>query len=189
MDRVSSPQRVLPPPPRPIQKGYHVMTMPWRYNDGGRAITGIRGGRDDCVCRAIAIATGKPYREVFDLIVGYAADERPTKRQRRPSDPLNGVHAPLVRRMLSDLGWHWFPLMGVGTGTVFHLRPDELPGGTVIAKCSGHIVTDVDGVAQDTYDPSRRGSRCVYGIWLPPKPPGDAAIEQRDRRSSVHGGR
>ncbi|WP_071288804.1 hypothetical protein [Mycolicibacterium llatzerense] len=130
----------------------------------------------------------QPYREVFDLIVDYAADERPTKGRRRLSDPLNGVHAPLIRRMLADLGWHWFPLMGIGTGTLFHLRPDELPGDTVIAKCSGHIVTVIDGVVHDTYDPSRRCSRCVYGIWLPPKPHSETATEEYDRRSSVHDG-
>ena len=53
------------------------MPIPWNYNDGGRAATGIRGGRGDRVCRAVAIATGKPYREVFDLIVDYAATSGP----------------------------------------------------------------------------------------------------------------
>lgn len=152
-----------------------MIITPWVYDDGGRAAAGVRGGQGDCVCRAIAIATGKPYREVFDLILDYAADERPTKSQRRPSDPLNGVHAPLTRRILADLGWHWFPMMGIGTGTVFHLRPDELPGGTVIVRCSKHIVTVIDGVVHDTYDPSRRGRRGVYGMWLPPKPAVDAS--------------
>ena len=42
----------------------------WQYNDGGRSAAGFSGKTGDCVCRAIAIATGKPY--VSDLLVGRA---------------------------------------------------------------------------------------------------------------------
>jgi uncharacterized protein (DUF111 family) len=37
----------------------------WKFDDGGRAKAGYKG---DCVCRAIAIATGIPYRDVYDAI-------------------------------------------------------------------------------------------------------------------------
>jgi hypothetical protein len=39
-----------------------MITMKWIHNDGGRADAGFRGETGDCVTRAIAIATGKPYR-------------------------------------------------------------------------------------------------------------------------------
>jgi hypothetical protein len=52
-----------------------VMITPIRfvYDDGGRAAAGFSkipkglGGGGDCVCRAVAIATEKPYREVYDV--------------------------------------------------------------------------------------------------------------------------
>src|SRR5262245_24635404 len=44
----------------------------WVYDDGGRHGSGISRGRKDevgdCVARAIAIATEKPYREVHDAL-------------------------------------------------------------------------------------------------------------------------
>jgi hypothetical protein len=39
--------------------------MTFKFNDGGRAAAGFKGKAVDCVCRAIAIATGKPYAEVY----------------------------------------------------------------------------------------------------------------------------
>jgi hypothetical protein len=39
--------------------------LPWTYDDGG---AGPGPEIYDCVARAIAIATGKPYTEVFSLI-------------------------------------------------------------------------------------------------------------------------
>ena len=38
----------------------------YKYNDGGRADAGYKGKAGDCVVRAIAIATGLPYQEVYD---------------------------------------------------------------------------------------------------------------------------
>jgi hypothetical protein len=56
--------------------------------------------------------------------------------------------------------------MKVGSGCQVHLRPDELPSGTLIVKVSKHLTTIIDGMIQDTHDPSRRGTRCVYGYYL-----------------------
>jgi hypothetical protein len=38
----------------------------WVYDDGGRKAVEFSDHSDDCACRAIAIATGKPYRQVYD---------------------------------------------------------------------------------------------------------------------------
>jgi hypothetical protein len=37
----------------------------WVYDDGGRTAAGFKGEVDDCAVRAIAIATGTSYREVY----------------------------------------------------------------------------------------------------------------------------
>lgn len=39
---------------------------PFVVDDGGRAMAGFIGYAGDCVTRAIAIATGLPYRQVYD---------------------------------------------------------------------------------------------------------------------------
>ena len=42
--------------------------MRFAYDDGGRAACGYKGTVGDCGCRAIAIATGIPYQEVYDRL-------------------------------------------------------------------------------------------------------------------------
>lgn len=55
--------------------------------------------------------------------------------------------------------------MGIGTGCRVHLRPDELPRGRLVVKLSRHITAVIDGVVYDTHDPTRGGTRCVYGYY------------------------
>jgi len=54
----------------------------------------------------------------------------------------------------------------VGAGCQVHLRPDELPNEILIAKVSKHLTAIINGVIHDTHDPSRGGTRCVYGYYL-----------------------
>jgi hypothetical protein len=42
------------------------------FNDGGRSAAGYKGSTGDCVVRAIAIATCKPYTEVYDALKALA---------------------------------------------------------------------------------------------------------------------
>lgn len=139
----------------------------WEYNDGGRAAAGYKGDTRDCVTRAIAIAAELPYREVYDLVNRFAARER-TRNGGRRSSARTGVFTPTSRRVIASLGWVWTPTMGIGTGTTVHLVASELPAGRLIVKISKHLVAVVDGVIQDTHDPARDGTRCVYGYWRKP---------------------
>ena len=59
--------------------------MDFVFHDGGRAFAGYRGTTGDCVTRAIAIATGKPYQEVYDALNRLAQGERLGKRKRKRS--------------------------------------------------------------------------------------------------------
>ena len=56
--------------------------MQFVYSTGGREkyYNAIKVG--DCVTRAICNATGKDYKEVYDLINSYAAREHITKRKK-----------------------------------------------------------------------------------------------------------
>ena len=56
--------------------------------------------------------------------------------------------------------------MKVGGGCQVHLRATELPSGTLIVRVSKHLSAVIDGVIQDTHNPSRGGSRCVYGYYI-----------------------
>lgn len=169
------------------------MTMPWIFDDGGRAAAGYRGEASDCVTRAVAIATGRSYREVYAALNDAATRERP--RRGRRSSARSGVRKATIRRYLADLGWCWTPTMRIGSGCTVHLRADELPVGRLIVAVSKHLTCVIDGVIHDTFNPSDRGvtlyspnssdvplgavrrddgfyvyapDRCVYGYWFNP---------------------
>ena len=137
------------------------------FHDGGRAAADFRGSANDCVTRAIAILTGQPYRDVYDDLNAFVRRDR--KRLKvRPSTARTGISPALTKRYLAELGWTWHPTMTIGSGCTVNLRADSLPEPTCIAKLSGHVVAVIDGVVFDTHDPTRNGTRCVYGYWLPP---------------------
>lgn len=136
----------------------------WVYDDGGRADAGYRGHANDCVTRAVAIATGIEYALIYADLNAEAQRERPRNGRRR-SSARSGVHKPTTRRYLADIGWEWHPTMQVGSGCRVHLRADELPPGRLVVQLSRHLTAVIDGVIHDTHDPSRDGTRCVYGYW------------------------
>lgn len=54
----------------------------FKFNDGGRATAGYIGTTGDCVARAIAIVTSKPYQEVYDTIANGNATQRKSKHHK-----------------------------------------------------------------------------------------------------------
>ena len=142
----------------------------WVKSDGGRAAAGYKGSAGDCACRAIAIATGRPYQEVYDLIIAAGKTERKSKRKRSRSHPRTGVYSATMHRLITrDLGGTWTPTMTIGSGTTVHLRADELPStGRHVLRVSKHYAAWVDGVLYDTHDCARGGERAVYGYWTFP---------------------
>ncbi len=143
------------------------MKLPFHYNDGGRAAAGFKGDAGDCVTRAVTIATGLPYMQVYEALSTGSRTQRLTKRSRAKASARDGVNT--TRKWFKDymagLGWKWTPTMGIGTGCKVHLTGGELPTGRLIVNVSKHMVAVIDGVAQDTFDPSRGGKRCVYGYY------------------------
>ena len=137
-------------------------------NDGGRQAAGYKGFTGDCVCRSIAIATGKPYQEVYDELNATSQSERRSKRRSRKSSARTGIHKPTIRRYMASLGWAWTPTMQIGSGCKIHLCADELPRGRLVVSVSRHLTAVMDGVIHDTHDPSRNGTRCVYGYFSAP---------------------
>src|SRR5580658_150386 len=140
----------------------------FRFHDGGRTAAGYRGKTGDCVVRSIAIATGLPYQQVYDLVNRSSVHERTGTRKRGKSNARTGVYKSTIKRVMNSLGWVWTPTMQIGSGCTVHLRPDELPPGRLVVSVSKHLTAVIDGVIHDTHDCSRRGTRCVYGYWQPP---------------------
>lgn len=145
--------------------------MRFVFDDGGRAAAGYKGFTGDCVCRAIAIATERPYKEIYDLINEYGKQERPNRKRKgnkyngRRSSARTGVYKETIRRVMESLGWVWVPTMKIGGGCTTHLCSEELPSGRLVVSVSRHETAVIDGVLHDTYDCTREGSRCVYGYF------------------------
>jgi len=148
-------------------------TFPFEFHDGGRDAAGFKGGAGDCVVRSIAIAANLPYMQVYEDL--REANERYAQERdnrlsrhltRTGSSPRNGNHRNVFHDYILKQGFEWVPTMKVGAGCQVHLRPNELPNGILIVKVSKHLTAVIDGVMYDTHDPSRGGSRCVYGYYL-----------------------
>lgn len=130
------------------------------YDDGGREASGRRGVAGDCVVRAVAIATGREYGDVYEELAEVNA------AYGGPRSAREGIKPAATRDyMTRHLGWIWTPTMAIGSGCRVHLAEGELPDGRLVVRVTRHITAVLDGVVHDTYDPGREGTRCVYGYW------------------------
>jgi hypothetical protein len=139
-------------------------------DDGGRAAAGYAEATGDCVARAITIATGKLYAEVFEALKAeharYVKRLRPGSydalyEQRRRSEPIeNGCREKVSGPYLRSLGWHYTRIR-----EHLCLRAGALPSGRLIVNLDNHYVAVIDGVIHDTYDSGRAGKRPVMGYW------------------------
>jgi hypothetical protein len=158
-------------------------SMPWVANDGGRAAAGFKGKAGDCVARSIAIASGRPYAEVYAALANGMGGQRATSRTgRRQASARNGVFTKRkwFKDYMTGIGFKWTPTMLVGQGAKVHLVKGELPMGRLVVAVSKHYTAVIDGVIQDTFDPQRAtiwhevgqpprmSHRCVYGYWTAP---------------------
>lgn len=142
-----------------------ISEIPFHYNDGGRSAAGYKGKARDCVCRAIAIASGKSYQEVYEALNNFAAREKLTSKKPKRSSAREGVFNNTARKYLISIGATWIPTMRVGQGCKVHLRKEELPAGRLVVSLSRHFTAVIDGEIHDTHNPSRDGTRCVYGYY------------------------
>lgn len=128
-------------------------------DDGGRAAAGFKGTAGDCVCRAVAIATQRPYAEVYRELAAIEGSRRRSKRRPngRAKSARNGIRVQTVafKRYMVAQGFRWVSTMGIGTGCKVHLTAEELPKGRLVVHVSRHSVAVIDGIIRDTYDPRR----------------------------------
>lgn len=165
--------------------------MKFVRDDGGRATAGFKGTAGDCVARAVAIASGRPYADVYKALAAGMGSQRKSSG----ASARNGVS--VTRKWFKDQmrawGFEWVPTMKIGSGCTVHLNANELPSGRLVVSLSKHYTAVIDGEIRDTYDPSERGctiyppnstevpkgarlldngyfayrpERCVYGYWI-----------------------
>jgi hypothetical protein len=140
-------------------------------DDGGRAAAGYVGKTGDCVTRAIAIASGRRYQDVYDALARGTATQRRSKRASRATGHYTAARGiSTTRQWFKDymraMGFRWVPTMQIGSGCTVHLKADELPMGRLVVAVSRHYTAVVDHVIHDTYNPDRNGTRCVYGYFV-----------------------
>jgi len=148
--------------------------MKFKYSDGGKDVDGFGYTSYDCVTRAIAIATGKPYWEVYGQIhslnLKYAEkhnDELARDIRKgngaKCSSPDDCVSGSIFRPYLLSLGWEYVQTKFDGKPCQIHLN--ELPSGKLIVCLRSHMVAVINSVIHDTYDCSKGGKRSVYGYY------------------------
>jgi hypothetical protein len=139
------------------------------YNDGGRneafgetaRLEFSKHGVRDCVARSLAIVTGLPYEEIWDRCAcvhlkdggSYSAN--------------HGIHSgrEAFKALAAELGLVWVqPVQGPFNKLDFPAR--------AAVSMKGHFTAVIDGVINDTYNPTPGGRAHVYGYWMP-KPLGN----------------
>jgi hypothetical protein len=133
--------------------------LPWTYDDGGRAAIAPNtdDGVGDCVARAIAIATGRPHAEVYDMVDKFG----------RAAGYL-GITCRGVPYELTEL------LMAEITGRRANLITGDLPDEPqLIAVMGNHMCAVMDGVIRDVRDcvwedDEHEQRVSVEGVYLPP---------------------
>lgn len=147
--------------------------MKFIETDGGRSKAGFVGTTGDCVTRALAIATGEPYKLVYNELFETAKEYSRTKKDAvaeririHGATPRRGVNKQIYDIFLKKRGWGWIPKKEEKNGKC--LLNEEYFGekkGTYIVRVSKHLTVVKDGVLLDSYDCSREGKRGVYGYY------------------------
>ena len=143
--------------------------MEFVYNDGGRSKYFKAKNVGDCVTRAIANATGRDYKEVYDALNALAKSTKNThKGKKLKSSARDGMYKKVYHKYLTSIGWVRCVTCKVGEGVKMHLRAEELPKGNLIVEIARHLTNVRDGIIYDTYDCSDNGytdKRAVYAYW------------------------
>lgn len=150
----------------------------YQYDDGGRAAAGYKGKTGDCGCRAVAIATGKPYGDVYGALYAIAkswkGNSRKAKAIRAKPSPRNGLSPDVLDAFMASIGWrcemvkarlHRLPAWA------YTPMREGIPG--VVLYVRGHFTALVDETIRDIWDcrMTRENGECgVDEDWRPAEP-------------------
>ena len=141
--------------------------MEFVWHDGGRAASGYIGSAGDCVARAIAIATGAVYRDVYAELGRIAGES-----------PRGGVTTDVWSDYLTQRGWQ--------KSTRAAVDSSRLPSGVVLLKfesrcrrSSGHLSCLIDHTVYDTWNPFEDDDCFIVAHWTLPHPTADTTLPIR----------
>ncbi len=132
--------------------------MEFKYNDGGRKEAGKKGTAGDCVTRSIAIATNSPYDVTYKLLTLLKQKDY----GKSAGTARNGMNKETYAPFLEKHGWKYIPL-SKELLPFDRIVPTE---GTFLVKCHRHLTCVIDGVINDTWNPSIGKRAGLYGIWI-----------------------
>ena len=138
----------------------------YEYDDGGRRAAGYRGDAGDCVARAIAIVSGRPYRDVYRLLAELNG-RRYGKRSAR-----NGIHKADCRAAYRQVGLEQVRLPRTGPRPTYGEAYARY--GDCLVTTNGHVAALKDGALRDISD-----GRFYY--W--PDPDGNTELRTRKARA------
>lgn len=129
--------------------------MEFVYNDGGRKESGKRGSTRDCVCRSIAIATNSPYAITYKLMNLMA------KKDGGFGSARTGMYENTYAPFLIKFGWQY---------TRCNNWNNIPKSGTFLVHCTRHLTVVIDGVINDTWNPSTdKRQPQVHGYYYLPE--------------------
>jgi hypothetical protein len=135
--------------------------MQFQKNDGGRAAAGYIPIAGDSIARAIAIASQRPYAEIYDRLTE-------GNKRSNANDSIIDTKRTWFKNYMRELGFEWVPCHAFHQGCRVHLRDGELPPGRLVVQLLKQSTAVIDGVLHDRYDISRAKKkfyRCVFGYW------------------------
>jgi hypothetical protein len=124
--------------------------LSYSFNDGGRSSVFDTTGQNDCVTRALAIFTGTPYVDMWNKVHATGTVTRSGRV---------ATFTPQFRDFMYSLG-----LVFVVTPHI-PIKDITFPA-KAIALVAGHCFAIIDGVIQDTYNPSPAGLKRCQGYWM-----------------------
>jgi hypothetical protein len=134
--------------------------MTWTYNDGGRASSGFKGNASgDCVTRAIAIATNRPYKQVYEALKAMAkmTDPQVTRGYCQRWSPKTGIPHTVWKPILRALNWEPVTVRERFSDITFPSR--------AILQLPRHLAAVIDGQVEDTFDCTCQGTIWVTEYW------------------------
>jgi len=132
--------------------------------DGGRKAAGFKGVTCDCVCRSIAIVTGRPYLEVYNELKVLCKKERRLKTNRR-SCHRTGIHTghKWFKDWMSENNFVWIK----SRRGKLNFSQDNLPTGRLIVfiEVYVHYAAVIDGIVYDTWNQYMDDDNTISGYW------------------------
>ena len=114
----------------------------YQYDDGGRKAAGRRS-KGDCVARAIALITQRPYEECYKRLANAQKDAGFARSAN------NGVSKKVSRRIFEEAG---LVKVKQGRGPKLTLGEAYARYGNCIVSTRRHVIALIDGAVHDTWD-------------------------------------